>query len=221
MLDGNFLGFGNVSTIIAGIDLYFSVLDLNKGGNGAVNLAVFQGGLNEEQIVAGIQLQSRFALIICGSLRKYRREMVGGSSIFALQGTIQYTCDIEREITHECFGSIFEICEMLIKVLLTTICEQHCMLKSLIVDIGIIVLAILHHPVCLYGIAGGYLGKGNGLLVLGGRRCRSRDCHGEQHCQSQQHGKAFFHGLFHLSYSFFYFILVIYYAPPLKKGRRS
>ena len=38
MLDGNFLGFGNVSTIIAGIDLYLSVLDLNKGSNGAVTL---------------------------------------------------------------------------------------------------------------------------------------------------------------------------------------
>ena len=84
MLDGNFLGFGNVSTIIAGIDLYLSVLDLNKGSNGAVNLAVFQGGLNEEQIVAGIQLQSRLALAICGSLHKHRRELVGDSSIFAL-----------------------------------------------------------------------------------------------------------------------------------------
>ena len=94
MLNSNGLCCGNVRIILAGIDLYLSVLDLNKGGNGAVHLAVCRSGGNKEQIVAGIQLQSCFALAICGFLRKYRREIVALARHVVLQYALLHAHDI-------------------------------------------------------------------------------------------------------------------------------
>ena len=175
-----------------GIHPYIPVLHLHKHGNRHIGPVVLFGGGNQQQIIAGVQGQ--FCLLIrvrLGASLDFRQGRPAGKLAFRHQNIHRHQSGQKLR------GALRQY--IIQRFRRMNIVRSRKFGKSLVVLVGVIVIAVPHQLVRLHGIALGHPGKGDltGIVLL--RRSGHR--HGQQHGQRQQQRQALFHCLFHVTFT--------------------